>query len=130
MYSNPSVYKLNSFLQMACKAKTHKTKINFWEEFPGTVIGLREEGAHISENWLVNWKTGINLCISYKQKLVNWLLVYQGITVHATLHYTALHYTTLLLLNSVHFQFSSLFYLLFTFLVDIEHFAHIVNSQA
>jgi hypothetical protein len=44
-------------------------------------IGLRVEGARISENWLVNWKTGINLCVSYKRKLVNRLLMYQGITV-------------------------------------------------
>jgi hypothetical protein len=44
---------------------------------------LREEGAHISKNWLINWKTSINLCISYKWKLVNQMLVYRGITVHA-----------------------------------------------
>jgi hypothetical protein len=35
-------------------AKTHKTKINFREEVLGTTIGLLEEGARISENWLVN----------------------------------------------------------------------------
>jgi hypothetical protein len=49
------------------------------------MIGMREEGARIRENWLVNWKTGINLCISYSQKLVNQLLVYQGITVFGPL---------------------------------------------
>jgi hypothetical protein len=38
----------------ARKAKTRKTKINFREEAPGTTIGLREEGATINENWLVN----------------------------------------------------------------------------
>jgi hypothetical protein len=48
----------------------------------GITIGLRKEGARISENWLVNWKKGINLCILYKQKLLNRLLVYRGITVH------------------------------------------------
>jgi hypothetical protein len=37
----------------AHEAKTHKTKINFREAL-GTTIGLREEGARISENWLVN----------------------------------------------------------------------------
>jgi hypothetical protein len=36
--------------KIARKAKTRKTKINFREEGPGTVIGLREEGARISEN--------------------------------------------------------------------------------
>jgi hypothetical protein len=41
----------------------HKTKINFPFFLTGTTIGLREEGARISENWLVNLKTGINLCI-------------------------------------------------------------------
>jgi hypothetical protein len=35
------------------KGKTLKTKINFQEEAPG-MIGLQEEGARISENWLVN----------------------------------------------------------------------------
>jgi hypothetical protein len=35
----------------------------------------------MSENWLVNWRAGINLCISYKWKSVNRLLVYRGITV-------------------------------------------------
>jgi hypothetical protein len=34
----------------ARKAKTRKIKINFREEAPGTTIGLREEGARISEN--------------------------------------------------------------------------------
>jgi hypothetical protein len=38
----------------ACKAKTHKTKINFQEEAMGTTIGLQEEVACISENWLMN----------------------------------------------------------------------------
>jgi SH3-like domain-containing protein len=38
----------------ARKAKTRETKINF-RYFPtGTTIGLREEGARISKNWLVN----------------------------------------------------------------------------
>jgi hypothetical protein len=54
----------------ARKTKTRKTKINFREK-------AREEGACISENW----KTGINLCISYSRKLVNRLLVYRGIIV-------------------------------------------------
>jgi hypothetical protein len=50
--------------------------------FPtGTTIGLREEGARIRENWLVNWKKRISLCISYERKLVNRLLVYRGTTV-------------------------------------------------
>jgi hypothetical protein len=44
---------IHSF-KTACKAKTHKTKINFREEALGTTIGLREEGAHISKNWLIN----------------------------------------------------------------------------
>jgi hypothetical protein len=66
----------------AHEAKTRKTKIDFREEAPGTTISLREEGARTSESWLVNWKTGINLCISYKRKLANRLLVYRGITVH------------------------------------------------
>jgi hypothetical protein len=67
----------------ARKVKIRKTKINFpfLPKAPGTTIGLLEEGARISENWLVNWKTSINLCISYKRKIVNWLLVYRGITV-------------------------------------------------
>jgi hypothetical protein len=50
--------------------------------FPtGTTISLREEVARTSENWLVNLKTGINLCISYERKLVKRLLVYRRITV-------------------------------------------------
>jgi hypothetical protein len=67
--------------KIACKGKTLKTKINFQEEVSGTTIGLWEEGACISENWLGNWKTGINLCISYKRKLTNQLLVFWGITI-------------------------------------------------
>jgi hypothetical protein len=48
--------------------------------FPmGITIGLWEEGARISENWLVNWRTGINLYISYKRKLVNRLLYTEGL---------------------------------------------------
>lgn len=46
-----------------------------------TTISLREEGARVSENWFVNWKTGINLCISYKQNLANWLLIYWRTTI-------------------------------------------------
>jgi hypothetical protein len=80
-YSNSSVYELDSSSKTARKAKTRKTKINFREEAPGTTIGLQEEGARIRENWLVYWKTGINLCISYKRKVENRLLVYRGITV-------------------------------------------------
>jgi hypothetical protein len=42
----------------ACKAKNHKMKIIFpttsREEAPGTTTSLREEGAHISENWIIN----------------------------------------------------------------------------
>jgi hypothetical protein len=77
----PQFTSLISSSKTARKAKTCKTKINFREEVPGTIIGLREEGAHLSEDWLVNWKTGINLCISYEQKLINSLRVYRGITV-------------------------------------------------
>jgi hypothetical protein len=40
--------------KMAREAKTRKKKINSREEAPGTTIGLREEGARISENLLVN----------------------------------------------------------------------------
>jgi hypothetical protein len=65
----------------AHKVKTHKTKLIYYYFPKGTMISLWEEGTRISENWLVNWKTGINLCISYEQKLVNQLLVYWGITV-------------------------------------------------
>jgi hypothetical protein len=68
--------------------------------FPtGTTIYLREEGARISENWLVNWKTSINLCISYKRKLVNLLLVYRGITAHGVLNFL-LDYRSLMWLDS------------------------------
>jgi hypothetical protein len=67
------------------KTKTRKTKINFpllsEKRRRGTTIGLREEGARTSENWLVYWKTGINLCITCNRKLVNRLLLYRGITV-------------------------------------------------
>jgi hypothetical protein len=48
---------------------------------PGTVFSLQEKGARICENWLINWKTSINLCILYKRKLVNRLLIYRGIPV-------------------------------------------------
>jgi hypothetical protein len=74
----------------ACEAKTWKKKkiklISHY--FPaGITIDLREEGAHLSENWLIyiykkKTHTGINLCILYKRKLVNRLLVCQGITVY------------------------------------------------
>jgi hypothetical protein len=37
------------------------TADNRREHAAGTTIGLQEEGVHISENWLTNWKTGINL---------------------------------------------------------------------
>jgi hypothetical protein len=75
------------FMSLICSSKTaRKAKLAkrklISHYFPtGTTIDLREEGARISENWLINWKTGINLCISYKRKLVNRLLVYRGITV-------------------------------------------------
>lgn len=39
----------------------------------GTMILLWEEGVSVTENWLLNWKTGINLCISHKWKLTNQL---------------------------------------------------------
>jgi hypothetical protein len=38
----------------ARKVKTRKMKINFQEEAQGTMISLREEAAHISENWHIN----------------------------------------------------------------------------
>jgi hypothetical protein len=59
------------FMSLIHSSKTDhkaKTKINFQEEALGTMISLLEEGAHISENWLVNRKTGINLCILYKRE--------------------------------------------------------------
>jgi hypothetical protein len=49
------VYELNSFV---IKAKTRKTKINFRGEAPVTTISLQEEGACISEKWLVNYDKG------------------------------------------------------------------------
>jgi hypothetical protein len=67
----PRFTSLIRYSKTAHKAKTHKMKINFQEEAPGITISLREVGARISENWLVNSKTGINLCISYKRKLIN-----------------------------------------------------------
>jgi hypothetical protein len=75
------------FTSLICSSKTAlrwklvKRKL-ISDYFPTrTTTGLWEEVAHISENWLANWKTGINLCISYKQKLMNRLLTYRGITV-------------------------------------------------
>jgi hypothetical protein len=58
----------------ARKEITRKTKINSHYFPTGTTIGLQEEWFHTSENWLVNWKTGINLCISYKRKLTYVLI--------------------------------------------------------
>lgn len=42
----------------------------------GTMMGLQEEGPYICINWLANWKTGINLCFFYKQKLISWFFLY------------------------------------------------------
>jgi hypothetical protein len=65
-----------------CKTKTRKTKMNFPKLPDGNNNWFaKERRAHTSKNWLVNWKTSINLCILYKRKLVNRLLIYRGITV-------------------------------------------------
>jgi len=49
-------------------------------------IGLHAEGTLVRENWLSDWKTGINIWVLWKKTFMNWLLVYWGIT--APLLYT------------------------------------------
>jgi hypothetical protein len=42
-------------------------KVDSREEELTKTIGLRKEGARITENWLADWKTTTNLLIPYKQ---------------------------------------------------------------
>jgi hypothetical protein len=70
----PQFTSLMCSFKTARKAKTRKTKINFPLLLDGNNDRFRERK-------LENWKIGINLCISFKRKLVNRLLVYRGITV-------------------------------------------------
>jgi hypothetical protein len=68
----------------ARKAKTRKTKINF----PLLPDGNNNRFARRRSSYKrklarkLKKKTSIHLCISYKRKLVNRLLVYRGITVY------------------------------------------------
>lgn len=48
----------------------------------------QEEGVRITENWLANGEEEINLCILYKRKFVNRLLLYRMITVRIMDPYT------------------------------------------
>jgi hypothetical protein len=67
-------------------AKTRKTKINFPLLPNGNNDRFARERSSYKQRLARKLKkTRINLCISYKRKLVHWLLVYRGITVQ---HFT------------------------------------------